>query len=111
MKELNNGDVRWFFDEYLEKAVEVKIKCKTTEEWARSSCYWCIILETGKESIFEDSFLYKSKEEAIKEFTKELEEDIKEREKDLKEYVNKKTESIKRQKALLEKIKKECANQ
>lgn len=105
MNELHTGDIRWFFDEASEKVYKVKIKCKTTEEWTRSSYYWCTILETGKESIFEDSFLYKSKEEAIKEFTKELEEDIKKREKDLKEYINKKTESIKKKKAILEKIK------
>lgn len=103
--ELNKGDIRWFFDEDLEKVFEVKIKCRTIEEWARSSCYWCTVLETDNESIFESRFLYKSKDEAVKVFLDKLEKYIKERECAIEQLIKEKTALIKKKKALLEKIK------
>lgn len=111
MNELHTGDIRWFFDEDLEKAFEVKIKCKTIEEWARSSCYWCTVLETGNESIFESRFLYKSKDEAIDVFINKLKEDIKDKEKDLKVMKERITARIEKQKALIEKLEKQKENQ
>ena len=110
MKELNNGDVRWFFDEDTEKAYEVRIDKKESPDGFWNPWYWGTVIETGKESIFEQRFLYKSKEEAIKVFTEELEADIKERENDLKEIIEEQTKLIKKQKALLEKLK-ECENE
>ena len=109
MKELNNGDVRWFFDEDTEKAYEVRIDKKESPDGFWKPWYWGTVIETGKESIFEQRFLYKSKEEAVERFSEKLKEYIKDDENDLKEIVEEMTARIKKQKALLKKLK-ECEN-
>lgn len=108
--ELNKGDIRWFFDEDSEKAHEVKIKCRETPDGFWNPCYWCTVLETGNESIFEQRFLYKSEEEAVERFSERLKEYIKDEENDLKEIIEEMTASIKKQKALLEKLEKQKEN-
>ena len=105
MKEFNNGDVRWFFDEDTEKAYEVRIDSKETPDGFWNPMYYATVLETGRQSFFAQRNLLESEEEATKKFTKELEEDIKERENDLKEIIEEQTKLIKKQKALLEKLK------
>lgn len=106
MNELHTGDIRWFFDEDTEKAYEVRIDKKESPDGFWNPWYWGTVIETGKESIFEQRFLYESKEEAVNEFLREAQEDVVEREQDLKEYIEDSTEYIKKKKALIEKIKK-----
>ena len=106
MKELHTGDIRWFFDEDTEEAYEVRIDKKDTPDGFWNPCYYGTIIKTEKESIFEQRFLYESKEEAVNEFLREAQEDVVERERDLKEYIEDSTEYIKKKKALIEKLKK-----
>lgn len=101
MKELNTGDVRWFFDEATEKAYEVRIDKKESPDGFWNPWYWGTILETGKESIFEQRFLYESKDEAVHEFLREAQEDVQY----FKKYIEEITEDIKKKKVLIEKLK------
>ena len=105
MKELNNGDVRWFFDEEAEKAYEVRVDSKSTPDDFWNPWYWCTVIETGNKFIFEQRYLYESKEEAVNEFLRETQEDVIESEHNLKEYIEETTEWIKKKKILIEKIK------
>ena len=106
MKELNTCDIRRFFDEETEKAYEVRIDKKESPDGFWNPWYYGTIIKTGKESTFEQRFLYKSEGEAVNEFLREAQEDVVERERDLKEYIEESTEYIKKKKALIEKLKK-----
>ena len=100
---------RWFFDENEEKAYEVEIFAKTTEE-SMQNPYWCRILETGRTLIFEYSSLYNSKNEALDVYAEKLYRRIEEEEHELKKYIKNKTELIEKYRTRLEKILKQKDN-